>query len=316
MIRPSAPLFLCTWILFATAPACGPASPPADTTASEGTGASSSGTTTATPTSGGPVTGTSSETGVTAGSESTSSTATGPVATDSTSTDSTPTGSTSTGPGSTTSTSTSTSTETTSTSTSTSSSSSTTDGEAPASCPPFDCQPIFFEDENHELTDIESGWLFCNEGSVHYREEAIDCAHEVFWPKCEGQGGECATDDDCSGNDTCANIYGDCYCTPQCMSDSDCGDGRICVCAGSIPGVGADLALKNACVPADCAANADCAGECGCRGDKFFCGTLEGAFCPTPDDECEDDEDCSNGNYCGWDSDEKRWMCQGWGICE
>ncbi|MBZ5710240.1 hypothetical protein [Nannocystis pusilla] len=313
MIRRSAPLLLGTWFLVAMAPACGPASPPADTTASEGTGASSSGTTTATPTSGGPATEPPSETEATASGEST---ATEPVVTGSTSPGSTSTGpgSTSTGPGSTSTTSTGA--ETTTSSTTGESSSSTGDGPGPASCPPVDCQPIFFEDENHDLTDIESGWLFCNEGTVHYREEAIDCAHEVFWPKCEGQGGECATDGDCSGNETCANIYGDCYCTAQCMSDSDCGDGQICLCAGDLPAVGADLALKNQCVPADCTANADCAGECGCRGDKFFCGTLEGAFCPTPDDECEDDEDCEDGGYCGWDSDQKRWVCQGWGICE
>ncbi|MCY1058877.1 hypothetical protein [Nannocystis sp. SCPEA4] len=195
-----------------------------------------------------------------------------------------------------------------------SSSSTTSDTPLPAVCPTaVDCLPVFFEDENNDETDEESGWLLCNEGSVYYREVALDCAHEVFWPACDGQPGSCATDADCPGNEACVDVWGSCQCESQCMSDSDCEDGQICVCAGR--GNGGWLALKNWCVPSGCAGPEDCQDDCGCRGSEFFCGTLDTAACPTPTDECHDNADCG-GNRCAWEPQEQRWTCQEWGFCE
>lgn len=314
--RASTAMGLGLWCLVSTAPACGPSVIPTDTTAGEPTETGDGGTTRATsPTSsGGPTT--------SSGPESTS-TATGASSTGASTTEAVSVGSTSpetsTGPAETTTDETTTgTTSTTSTTTGETGSTSTTTGSGdPVPCPaPVDCEPIFFEDAQHQLTDIESGWVFCNGGTVIYRDEALGCAHEVFWPKCEGQGGDCATDADCPGDQTCANIWGDCSCVAQCMSDSDCADGEICVCAGDHPDVGGDLYLQNTCMPANCAAKSDCEGECGCRGSEFFCGHVIGAFCPTLADECSDSDDCPQDKYCAFDADQQRWTCQWLGICE
>ncbi|MCY0992091.1 hypothetical protein OV203_33440 [Nannocystis sp. ILAH1] len=317
------------WCLVSSVPACGPSANSTDATAGDTTESSSGGATHGTPTSssGGSETSSGADPTANTVAESTS-TATGTSSTGSVSVSSTSL-ETSTGPTETTTSGTTTSGTTTSgtttsesgtssTSTSGTGSSSTTgDSGDPVPCKaPVDCEPIFFEDAQHQLTDIESGWLFCNGGTVIYRDEALECAHEVFWPKCEGQGGECATDGDCPDSQVCANIWGDCGCVAQCMSDSDCSGGQICVCAGDHPGVGGDLYLKNTCMPANCASKADCEGECGCRGSEFFCGFVIGAFCPTLEDECSDSGDCPQDKYCAFDADQDRWTCQFLGICE
>lgn len=308
---------LCSWrVLVACVVACGPSAASTDTSGGETSPASSGGTTSVAPTSSGgatgPTSGTEAGTSTAAGTTSTS-TATGATSTGSSSTGSVPVGSTSletsTGPAETTTVETS--------AAETGSSSTGADTGDPVPCQtPVDCEPIFFKDEQYDLTDIESGWVFCNGGTVIYRDEAVDCAHEVFWPKCEGQGGDCATDDDCPGSQVCANIWGDCGCVAQCMSDGDCQDGEICVCAGDHPDVGGDLYLQNTCMPANCASKSDCEGECGCRGSEFFCGHVIGAFCPTLADECSDSGDCPQDKYCAFDDAQARWTCQFLGICE
>jgi hypothetical protein len=306
-----APALCC---LFTVVAACGP------TPAGETTAETSSGTTPAESSSGGTLT------GPTTGTSETNATTLAPTSTTTSGTTGEPTGTTTvgttieptgattvvstTGPG----TGSTTESVDSTTTVGSSSSSTTSDTGLPAVCPTaVDCLPVFFEDENNDETDEESGWLLCNEGSVYYREVALDCAHEVFWPACDGQPGSCATDADCPGNEVCADVWGSCECESQCMSDSDCEDGEICVCAGR--GNGGWLALKNWCVPTGCAGPEDCADDCGCRGSEFFCGTLDTAACPTLTDECHDNADCG-GNRCAWEPQEQRWTCQEWGICE
>lgn len=204
--------------------------------------------------------------------------------------------------------------ETSTTGTGTSTDTSSDTGAAMPCQTPTDCQPIFLELGDDMPSDIESGWVICNEESVYYREKAVDCVFAAFWPACEGQPGECAVDADCPGKQDCVNQYGTCACAKQCMSDGECEDGEICMCAESSNSPGW-LAILNTCVPADCSENADCTGECGCRGSQFFCGTIESAQCPTVADECSDDDDCGDG-YCGWNHDETRWTCEQYGQCE
>jgi hypothetical protein len=292
------------WWLFAAVAACGPSVDPGATTGT--TQANPDGTTDGAPTSSG--SGTSSGTDPTASTAETTTSgtsSTGAVSVGSSSTSTGETGSsTTTGEAGSSSSSTDIGTDT------------STDTGEPGPCQaPDDCEPIFFDDPQHKLTDLESGWVTCHEGGVIYREEAVDCAHEVFWPKCEGQGGECASDADCPGDQACANIYGDCGCVAQCMSDSECGDGEICLCAGGHPDLPATLYIKNTCLPAQCATKADCAGECGCRGDDF-CGFTVSAFCPTLTDECDDHGDCQGDAICSFDQVEARWRCLPGAICE
>ena len=302
------------WLVAAIG-ACGPSGSAVDTSTGEATQGSGSGTTNEAPTSGGSstasVTEASTSTGVTGASSSTSTSTSTSTTTGTSSTGTDPVGTTTTetsaGPVGTTVEAT--------TADESASSSSTGTGE-PVQCQaPVDCEPLFFTDPEGELTDVESGWVACHEGQVIYREEPVDCAHEVFWPECEGQEGDCATDEDCPGNQACRNIWGSCSCTPQCMSDSDCGDGEICVCTAEHPELPLNLDIKNTCNAAGCAGQADCEGECGCRGDDF-CGYTISAFCPTLNDECSHAGDCDPGKICTFDGAEQRWRCFEPAICE
>ncbi|MDC0668058.1 hypothetical protein [Nannocystis radixulma] len=184
---------------------------------------------------------------------------------------------------------------------------------------PDNCSPIFFVDAENQQTDIESGWVRCEPEPfdfVEYREEAIACAHEVFWPPCEGQDGDCATDADCGGGQVCSLYYNECTCLSddKCMSDSDCADGEICLCAGKTSG-GNQVAFKNRCISAGCAEKDDCMGDCGCRA-THFCSDILAAFCPTLADECANNSDCAPTDGCFWDPDQQRWTCQEPAICE
>ncbi|MCB9752962.1 MAG: hypothetical protein H6713_23660 [Myxococcales bacterium] len=217
-------------------------------------------------------------------------------------------------------------TSSTSTSASSSSSTSTTGASSTGGsttgaleCEPLaDCKPLYFIDEALQLTDIESGWEVCGAWGDHYRVEAIECAHKVFWPVCQGEGGSCETDNDCESDSQCLNVYGTCGCRPKnCMSDSDCPDGEVCVCAAQGDGYAGWTNIKNTCEPASCASAADCPEACGCHGSEFFCGTVERLHCPTLTDECATHEDCDGeGGRCYYEPDESRWVCGEWGFCE
>lgn len=289
-LRPS-PRLLC---LLAVVTACGPTGP-ADTSTTATSQTSGDDTTAAAPTSGstGPTTTAVPTTG-TADLTTGDGTSTGAVGTSSSDTGASSTGTTETATGA----------------------SSTTTGDEPFVCQaPAGCEPIFFEDADNKLTDVESGWVICEQGTLVLREEPVACAHEVFWPKCEGQGGQCASDADCPGTEACANVYGDCSCVAQCMSDSDCGDGEICLCTGGHPELPVSLYIKNTCVASQCAATADCEGPCGCRGNNF-CGYTVDARCSTPTDECAAHSDCEGGDLCVFDEIEARWRCLEGAICE
>lgn len=194
------------------------------------------------------------------------------------------------------------------------SSAGTTAGHIVQCTAPRECQPYFFDDGEGNVSDIESGWLYCQGGFGTYRQAPVACAQQVFWPACQGDKGTCAVDADCEGSESCVDSYGYCKCVPQCMSDSDCGDDELCLCAAATVGH-FWISDRNICIKADCRGSDDCADECGCHASQNFCTTFDSAYCHTKIDTCADNGDCWNvGGGCSW-SDEQ-WSCIEWGNCE
>jgi hypothetical protein len=108
---------------------------------------------------------------------------------------------------------------------------------------------------------------------------------------CEGSGGPCATDADCTElpHGFCQVGYSDgfpyCECSYGCTTDAECGAGKICLCGGAI----------GKCVPATCTSDADCAsGLCASYNDysiDYNCGMTRFA-CQSLADECASHLDC------------------------
>jgi hypothetical protein len=97
-----------------------------------------------------------------------------------------------------------------------------------------------------------------------------------------------------------------CYCTADaCQQDTDCPTGQLCVCHESAF-VGAS---GNTCTPGNCRVDADCAsGFCSpAHGGSSSCGGVTGYYCHTCGDACVNDDDCQNGQVCGYASGS--WQC-------
>lgn len=94
----------------------------------------------------------------------------------------------------------------------------------------------------------------------------------------------------------------------ECWTDEDCGPGMLCSCPDH-PQASFNYAT---CVNAGCRTDADCPGDALCRPSVVLgCGHgLGGYFCPTPQDECATDADCPGRDYCAYDSDASRWVCE------
>jgi hypothetical protein len=135
----------------------------------------------------------------------------------------------------------------------------------------------------------------------------------------------CGMDSDCTEgiNPRCTYAASPCCprteCTSdECFSDDDCPSGLACDCRGrhfeEAP------AMPNHCLTVgNCRVDADCP-ESYCSPSKVdgcMVGWAVGLFCHTADDECVDDEDCSDGGQvgaCTFDSASKHWICS-FGMC-
>ncbi|MEB2314216.1 MAG: hypothetical protein OZ928_20415 [Polyangiaceae bacterium] len=108
-------------------------------------------------------------------------------------------------------------------------------------------------------------------------------------------------------------------CTHDCVLDSDCQAGSICVCIAGValtagrrlgPGVSQG---PNRCLPAACTSAADCGGwACGLSHDP--CGLADGFHCYSSRDECSSDADCDGNRRCSYSGD--HWKCETRLSCE
>jgi hypothetical protein len=117
----------------------------------------------------------------------------------------------------------------------------------------------------------------------------------------------------------CGSSAGDSFGSDQCMTDSDCGSGAVCGCAGTTFEYAHET--RNLCVPAGCHVDADCGGGGYCSPSNGDCGTFYGAqlfACHTDDDQCGNDDDCTNDSgqagYCEFVPETGHWAC-GYKFC-
>jgi hypothetical protein len=160
------------------------------------------------------------------------------------------------------------------------------DGDPP---PPFDCEnptPIM-----QAGTEMPSGFVQCANGFIHHAE-AVECVtpQGMDHPDCANFGGTCQTNADCMlnpyGSCQMEGFDGFCSCNYGCVTDDDCQDGEVCVCAGVI-------GPYAQCIPGECTTGEDCAGElCGLSTHHDVCSDSHEMACTTATDECHVDADC------------------------
>lgn len=107
-------------------------------------------------------------------------------------------------------------------------------------------------------------------------------------------------------------------CSHACLTNDDCGGGSACLCAFGIdkPAANPIHAWQSVCLLSECESEADCAGYA-CGFSRERCGPIEsspspaGFFCRTPNDECQTDADCGDGNSsrCVYRQEVMRWVC-------
>lgn len=148
-------------------------------------------------------------------------------------------------------------------------------------------------------TALEGGLQLCDNDLMH-RASAGACSElppaaeaissDYFGADEAGTPFLCRRNADCT-----AGPYGRCtpgldgpYCSYDCVTDADCGDGQLCRCD--------DFAGGGKCTAASCRTDSDC-------GDGNLCA-LDTAcsyarfMCQTSSDECAVDGDCSAGQQC------------------
>jgi hypothetical protein len=130
-----------------------------------------------------------------------------------------------------------------------------------------------------------------------------------------GTGGPCTADSQCTSGDNARctpsehNGFATCE-SDACSTDGDCGKGGVCAC-----GLPASTGrYPNVCLSGNCRVDSDCG--CGYCSPTYgtSCGAYGGVigyYCHTPEDECTNDDQCTEGGpgYCGYQPTTKRWTC-------
>lgn len=169
----------------------------------------------------------------------------------------------------------------------------------------------------------DTGFVTCDEGYIH-REERMACPsvlprNNVVTQPDNGFGGssnlldECETDSDCIGPLEYCALTGGGFglslareCLTSCVTDSDCGDGYVCLCGPEF-GTCQQRTIYNE--AGGCETDADCSGEeicvgifyspaCGAGYHEFTCTPFVDDQCATGDGDidCFDDYQCSMTN--------------------
>jgi hypothetical protein len=151
----------------------------------------------------------------------------------------------------------------------------------------------------------DSGYELCASGFIH-RPAINSCVSllpvdtgnpDVSNPDSEDPYAGCHADVECTdaphgectelpGGDIDLVVWG---CNYGCVEDTDCGDGRICLCGERI----------GECVSSKCTSDADCADGALCVGPgRFSCWTNEPFSCQTPSDTCGGSNHCWPHEVC------------------
>ena len=101
-----------------------------------------------------------------------------------------------------------------------------------------------------------------------------------------------------------------------CHLDSDCPDGGVCLCGSAASA--STLATPNVCLAAgNCRLDADCSQTHACSPSSVGCGTTFSYYCHTPNDDCGNDGDCRQEQFCQYAPGEGngKWTCVSAGSC-
>jgi hypothetical protein len=82
-----------------------------------------------------------------------------------------------------------------------------------------------------------------------------------------------------------------------CHVDSDCSDGGVCLCGSAA--TSSTIATSNMCLPAgNCTIDSDCSPVHYCSPSSIGCGTTFSYYCHTANDDCANDTDCRDTQFC------------------
>lgn len=166
----------------------------------------------------------------------------------------------------------------------------------------------------------------CMRAPIRHRENAADgnCDHDrppgdMRSPPDIPAGGitNCASDADCNAgeNGRCMAEFIYYVCSyDQCFSDADCTNGGPCGCEE-----GDRYSDANICLPGNCRTDGDCGVSGYCSPTRSICGTLDGYYCHTCEDECIDNADCpevpNRQRQCTYSTEVEHWICGSSGQC-
>lgn len=149
----------------------------------------------------------------------------------------------------------------------------------------------------------DTGFEFCMGGPDH-RAKILECPIlEPSAGRCQvlpGVSNPCETNADCAGyvQQPAVCVSRDqnspCGCDFSCVSDADCGPGRLCQCVNP----------ASVCVPALCRSDADCGAGRLCMAAAFV-GCQLGFACTSELDECPTNLDCPEGSTCVYEGDHR-----------
>jgi hypothetical protein len=154
---------------------------------------------------------------------------------------------------------------------------------------------------------------------AEHRAVAIACSRTPLFSdepgtsSSDGGGVACSSITDCQvAGGYC--VQGQCG-LDTCLSDADCGAGKVCVCGADAGG--GNAIHTNSCVAANCRTDSDCGAGEYCSPSRGYCGGVDGYYCHTGADTCIDStSDCAcGGNACVYAPTVGHFVC-GTNICE
>ena len=99
-----------------------------------------------------------------------------------------------------------------------------------------------------------------------------------------------------------------------CNVDSACADGGVCLCGSDSTATTA--VTPNVCLSAgNCRLDSDCPKVPYCSPSSVGCGTAFSYYCHTPNDECGNDTDCRDDQFCQYAPGAGKWTCVSAGAC-
>jgi hypothetical protein len=106
------------------------------------------------------------------------------------------------------------------------------------------------------------------------------------------------------------------YCNVDaCDVDTDCADGGVCQCA--TPATASSAGTPNVCLaPGNCRVDSDCHPVAYCSPSSVGCGTTFSYYCHTPGDDCDNDTDCRELQFCQYAPGAGKWTCVGGTACD